>query len=611
MEQHLEREGKVFSNSLPPPPSFAPRDTPPRFQRLVGTAEQEAIPAGGELRLTLRLRWPGWLTGLTRLVGGRAFIAPALAFVAVAGYFTMRSLLQVTPEGDSTLHLHLMETISNGELPKVVPHFAAVVGEGGQIQHYFPYSYPLFYHLVGGALFKAGGEGLATLLGPICAGLSAMAIMYLLRGQPWPLRTLAVTLPFLQWITQPVMAWVYMEPLMLACFLAGLCFYQRAWANRAMQPAIVAGVFFGLAVATRQNALFCLLFVSMHGVGTMVLELLNERPALRPTIGRYLAMGGSAVVVAAPFLLYLIWTSGTIAYADVRVPGFEPAVSTDSQAIEYLRSFSVPLSGPMDWLEQYWDWTLYTSRWQFGVLKYAPIPLFVVGIIYLATRGDRMSLFLASYVPVHVLGEMLQLMTVHGNWRYVVVSRVLFYVVVAVGLWQLPAWVYRTVTARARWEPAVGVLAAALTIAVILPGFLTFDLVRYLATQEGDRTEKGESFKELGAYIEKHVPEDALILSGRWYTTGYYARRDYTWVTYYGNTWVIDAISSPDAEAARGTLERYGVDYVIFQAPPPSYLDSMPSQGLRTIVLEDLEHFQLLFRNERTRLYRFWPDGIP
>jgi len=205
---------------------------------------------------------------------------------------------------------------------------------------------------------------------------------------------------------------------------------------------------------------------------------------------------------------------------------------------------------------------------------------------------------------------MTQLMTVHGNWRYVVTSRVLFYVIVAAGVYFLTSRVYRAVRQRIAARPAAAWAAAALTVAVIAPGFVTPGLLGYLANQEDGRAEKGESFRELGNYVEQHVPEDALILSGRWYTTGYYLRRDYTWVTYYGNLWVVDAISIADPATVRATLERYDIDYIVFQAPPPTYLDAMPSGGLRTIVLEDLDHFQLLFKNERTRLYRFWPDGI-
>jgi hypothetical protein len=144
----------------------------------------------------------------------------------------------------------------------------------------------------------------------------------------------------------------------------------------------------------------------------------------------------------------------------------------------------------------------------------------------------------------------------------------------------------------------------------VLPAFITPGLIQYQFEQGTNRSDKGAAFRELGDFVQEHVPEDALILSGRWYTTGRYLERDYTWVTYFGNAWVIDAISTYSTIETRELLTDYGIDYVLIQAPPPTYMDQMPRWGLRRIVLEDLDHFQLIFKNDRTRLYQFWPEGI-
>ena len=568
-------------------------------------AGRTASPDGVEL--TLRL------PAVFGRVAWRQLAVPGLAFLIAAIYFAIRTMIQVFPEGDSTLHLHLMETVASGKLPKVVPYFAAIVGEGGQIEAYFPYSYTPLYHLFGGLVYKVGGERLVLMMGPLFAGASAIAIVFLLRGHPWPAAALAVALALLQWVTQPIFTWVYMDSMALALFLGGLCFYQRAWAGRSLRDAVLAGLFVGLAIGARQNAIFYAVFIAIHGGGTLAWDVLRgaDRADLIELCRVYGAMAGTTILVALPFLGYLIWTTGTIGYGEFSLPGLPPSLPVDADANAYLTSFSTPLTTPGAWLEQYWHWTLFTSRWQLGLVSYLPLIPFCAGIAFLWTSPRAANRFLASYVLVHLFGEMTQLMTFHGNWRYVVASRVLFYVVVAVGIWYLVAWVYRSVKDAATWRPALtGVATAGFAVALMAPGFVTPGLIDYLVHQEASRTEKGESFKELGAYVDTYVPEDALLLSGRWYTTGYYLRRDYTWVTYFGNTWVIDAISDEDPATVRGLLDDHGIDYVVFQAPPPSYLDSMPSGGLRTIVLDDLEHFQLLFRNERTRLYRFWPEGI-
>jgi hypothetical protein len=283
----------------------------------------------------------------------------------------------------------------------------------------------------------------------------------------------------------------------------------------------------------------------------------------------------------------------------------------DPVANGYLSNITTPPGNAIDWLHQYWEWTLFTPRWQLAAITYLPLLPFCVGVAYLWKRDDRTSKFLATYVPIHIVGEMTQLAVFHGNWRYIVASRVLFYAVVGVGAWVMVRWMYRAARAGDSWSPALsGACAAALTIAALAPGFVTPGLMNFLMHQGQSTAAKATSFEELGRFVDTHVPEDALILSGRWYTSGFYLQRNYTWVTYFGNAWVIDGISNPNPGETRATLEKYGIEYVVIQAPPPTYVDQMPRDGLRQIVLTDLDHFQLVFQNERTRLYRFWPDGI-
>lgn len=551
-----------------------------------------------------------------KLFAWRKFVLPGLVFAGVTAYFVIRTTLQVTVEGDGTLHLHIMELISKGQLPTTVPYFAAIVGQGGEVEAFFPYSYTPLYHFFGAAVFKVGGESAVLMMGPFFAGLIAVSIVYLLKPHSWPIAVIAVALVFLQWITQPVFTWVYMEPMMLVFFFAALVFYQRAWSTYSLRDSMLAGIFLGLAVATRQSALFYVTFVAVHGTATLAFEAYRgfERPRFKAALQGYAVMALSAVVVAAPFLLYLISNTGTIGYGEFSLPGLGSSLPVNPEANDYISSISAPSASAWAWMNDYWHWTLYTTRWQVQFLTYLPITLFGVGSVHLWTRQSMASKFLATYIPIHVLGEMVQFMTVHGNWRYIIASRLLFYIVVAVGVWYVVTWMYRLARDSVRWNPslagAAGVAGAALAVAALAPAFVTPSLVSYLVHQEEDRAEKGRSFKELGVYVQENVPEDALILSGRWYTSGYYLRRNYTWVTFFGNTWVIDAISNTEPEAVRTTLAEYGVDYIVFGAPPPSYIDRMPSGGLRSIVLDDLDHFQLLFKNERTRFYRFWPNGI-
>jgi hypothetical protein len=591
--------------------SFLPTGAVHASPRVLAHAQEQTLgPSVGEpvarslLQQLSRLRFTSFHI---------SFLVPILSFLAVASYFVVRSHFIVVPEGDSALHLQLMKVVANGHLPQSVPYFAAAVEEGGEVAAFFPYSYTPLYHLLGGAVYKVGGEPAVLMMGPVFSGVIAAAIAYLLRPQPATVVALALPLVFLHWLTQPTLTWVFMEPMMLAFFFVGLCFYRGVWSTASKRDAMLAGICFGLAIATRQSALIYAGLVAVHAALTLAVDMRGGRPraeALRH-IRSYALMGAVATIVAAPALAYLFWTTGTIGYGQLTLPGVPGTLPVDPVANEYLSSFSTPPGDALDWLNRYWEWMLFTPRWQIRAIAFLPLVPYIVGTAHLWSRPDRSGKFLASFTAVILLGEMVQFMLFHGSWRYIIASRLLFYTVVAVGIWTIVRWMYQSARAGDSRNPRfAGACAAALSVAALLPGFVTPGLVGFLAQQGENRAEKAESFEELGAFVSEHVPEDALILSGRWYTTGWYLERNYAWVSYFGNAWVIDAIGTRSASNSRSFLERYGVDYVVIQAPPPTYVDSMPSWGLRNVVLTDLEHFQLIFSNERTRLYKFWPEGM-
>lgn len=561
------------------------------------------IPPKDNVHLPVSAGQPRWL----------AFLLPALAFGFISIYFGSRAWFMIVPEGDSTLHLHFMEIVAKGQLPKTIPYFAAIVGEGGVTEAFFPYSYTPLFHFLGGAVFKVGGESAVLMMNPFWAGIIAVGMVYLLRSNPWPVGALAIGLFFFHWLTHPVMTWILMEPMMLAFFVGGLWFYQRAWAGYSIRAAALAGVFFGLAVATRQSALLYVVFVALHAGGTLLFAFLRglRGSKVRDKARNYAVMAATMGLVSLPFLAYLIWTSGTIGYGDLSIPGIDPQLPIDDVANQYVSAISTPAGTPLAWFNTFWSWTLFTGRWQPQIIAYLAMVFFGIGLWHLATRGDKASRFLASYASVHIVAELVGFLILHGNWRYIVATRMLFSMIVAVGVWYVISAAFQIAKDGARQHRfAAGMAGTALAAMVIAPTFVSPGLVDYLIHRDEDRSEKGVSYRELGEFTDDHVPEDALILSGRWYTTGWYLRRNYTWVNYFGNAWVIDAISDKNPEVVRDILEQYGIDYIVFQAPLATYIDRMPQGGLRTIVLDDLEHFQLVFRNERTRLYRFWPDGM-
>jgi hypothetical protein len=111
-------------------------------------------------------------------------------------------------------------------------------------------------------------------------------------------------------------------------------------------------------------------------------------------------------------------------------------------------------------------------------------------------------------------------------------------------------------------------------------------------------TLRSDAYTEAGAWANANTPEDALFLAPRVYSGELTFERDLTWVTFYGNTWAIDATATPDPRIAHAILTKYGVDYVLIANPPGTYIDRMPVDGMRSYLQfgrEPTRYFELMY----------------
>ena len=579
----------------------------------------DAAPRGAQLELTprgsrLHLHLPRLSVSYRSLV---SIGLPALLFLTVLSVLAFNALTRVVFESDSAMHLLFMKIIAGtGHLPTHIPHFAAKVAPGGSVEAWFPYQYTPLYHIVGAGFYKVGGPNAVLLLGPLCGAIVALLLFHLVRPSvAWPFALVGAALVLIHRNSWPVFTWVFMEPMCLVFFIGSLLYYRRLWSGGGRRNAVAAGVLLGLAISTRQTALMYAAFMAMHSFLSVTWGLrgcTNRWAFLRGATATYGLMFGTAGLVALPAVGYLFWMTGNVGYGAIGLPGFVPHLEVDPAANAYISSITTPGLSLVDWADRFKRIILYMNPWSPWWYTYAPLALYVLGTAWLLRKRDKKHTFLATYALVHLLGEFVLFLTVHGSVRYVIASRILFYSVVAVGLFALWHWVFSLLESDAPglWgkRAQVGVLATACVL-VFVPAFVSGPYLAHLSNFDAPRSERARAYEELGDWIKQKTPPGSLILSGRWYAPALYFDRDYTWVTYYGNTWAVEASQATDPQASMDILARYGVDYVIVQKPPGSYVDRMPQDGLRHTLLEDQQHFKLVFRNDRTRLYQFFPDG--
>jgi hypothetical protein len=541
---------------------------------------------------------------------------PAVAVVSTIGaWFFVRGTLAWNADGDQALHLALIRQIaSTHHLPASLPHLPARVAEGGTVEASFPYAYTPLYHATGALMYTILGVNGVLMINAISAAVIGYVIFaFARRRTPWPVAIIAASAAFISPHVQGPFAGIFMEPMELALLFAGAWLVYVALASRGVQVAVVAGAVLGLSIGTRQSAL---MYVAVLGMVT--LSILYTRGALRGAgLRRELpwlfALCLSTALVAAPSLLFLASHNGGIGYADLTIPGTGSGPHVDPSANAYIASISKPSAPISVWMNRYSRTLLYGSDSFPAWLQLFLLLPAVAGVAHLETRRGA-GRFLARWIAFEIVAEIGMYLTLHGNSRYIILSQMLFFTATTVGAYAIAR---RAVLASAG-RPLRGLayslgivgLFVGMGFAVFPPGY--FD--QYTGWLDRDyRAFRGETYADMGAWVNVNTPPDSLILVPRTYTALLTWDRDVTWVTFYGNAWVVDAISTPDPAEANRILTNHGVDYVLIPDPPGSYVDRMPADGMRSFLqlgAPATPYFTLAYVTQRDEPYEYGSHSI-
>lgn len=528
-----------------------------------------------------------------------ALLFPLALATSVGALVFARARMIWAPEGDSALHYKLMLDIAHTHsLPSSLPHYPANILPGGVVESMFPYAYTPLFHVTGAIAYLIGGSYGVSMMGAAsAAAIAFVTYAFLKRRLPWYVASCCVGVAFLPPTTMAVFTHVYMEPMMLALVFTGAWFYYIAMTTRRSRPAMVAGLLFGLAVGTRQVALIYVLVI-----GLVTLLYLSERQCwrlsrLKRELPWLLSVSGVFIMVAAPFLAYLMLVNGSIGYADLALPGTTPTLAVDPVANAYIANITKPDLSLMEWISRYRFTLLYSERWLPQWYAALPFLFFIPGVTYLANRGGG-ARFYARLAATQLIVEMVLFAVVHGNDRYVIASRFLFYSVLPVGVYSVVHFVFVWFRDRTPGAHRVAALLTGIALTAVLGSSMVGATYRNYVTESQDLMSfRSRSYAQMGAWVNAYTPEDSVILVPRTYSAELTWDRDVAWVTFYGNAWVIDAITTPDPATAHAILRTYGVDYVLIADPPGAYLDRVPRNGMRSYLRfgrDDSAYFTLV-----------------
>jgi hypothetical protein len=532
-------------------------------------------------------------------------LAPFAVALAVAAWVLVRSNWTSTPDGDPALHLKLIQDIaSTHHLPTVLPNFPARVGDGGQVQVMFPYVYTPLYHVIGALAYSLGGVTGVLAVNAFAASMIAFVVYrFVARGAPWFIAAASGCAVMLSPTVITPFRSPYMEPLMLGFLVPGAWCTYLALTTRQARFGLLAGLLLGLSIATRQNALAFVLVIGAVVAVHLAERRVWRRGRLRQELPWMLALAAGGLAASAPALLYLAHVNGSIGYADLSLPGMATRVPVDPAANGYVAGITKPHLSTLAWLDRYRSVLVYSEAWAPRWYSIVPMALFVLGAIHMNRRGGG-GRFFARWAVIQVALDMLVFTTLHGNGRYVIVAQILFYSLVPVGIYSILRGLSAFCEPRPRVRVPALVLAAAMAPVALFWLFPagTADWDVYAQTGDRDlRQFRGAEYAEMGQWVNQNTPADSLILTPRAYTALLTWERNVTWVTFYGNAWIVDAISTTDPRKAHDILASHGVDYVLVPDPPGSYVDSLPDTGMRSYLqlgVEPPASFELVHLTE-------------
>ena len=533
--------------------------------------------------------------------------------------FSFLIVFSNAPYGDGAVHMYLVkQMLSGSRLYSYYPHWVVDVIDGTFV--YFPVAYPqLDFFRLALAYFVLGETGVK--LSNVIFGTLSVLVVFLLVKQiaGEGAAFLAALFIIFDEALYSSMVVFYMESALTLFSLATVLFYIKFLEHRGNVQLLLVSLFLGLCISSKQQGL--LLYMGIIGFHFLYI-LWTTRTYLpqqrKVELQRLLKLIAFPMLLAAPFIVYQLATTGTLFYPPAPQFSrlvFPPKWTEDPVAFTYIENLVTPDIWTFNWLinRSTWFFVLYP-----GLLGFLGITLFIFGVVWALVKKRRIATLFSFIGLVHAI------VFIWGNPlpRYYMILRLLANIISGIGAYYVIQTLLYSNRLRAVAENTPFKIFAskqmrrfiAVTFLLLFIAFPTYVRASDIYTEYhrlSDKTSGGRwpdrvmRIQEAAEWLKANTLDPDVILVGRLDEVILYLERNVMWISALGGRDIPKIFSSRNASEAWNYLQEYRVTYVwIDQLQFSSHsVDQIPERGLADYI--DLSPFFVkVYQNDFVKVYK-------
>ena len=526
----------------------------------------------------------------------------ALIIIFLMTFFCLIYINRTNIHDDGHIHSTITEEIVKEG--KVIDHYPYRLINGEKNYFKFPIHYPMNFYMLTSIFSIYFGPNSLLYIGLILTMLTSLFLFILIRKFDHILALITIPLVFLFTARRFVMS-PLIEPLVGLLVICVLYFMYCFVRTKNKSYILLSGIFLGSLMATKQQGLvyFFILFIATIIFFIFTFIRTKNKDELRSLLYLLLVFA-IAILVSGPFLLEQQLRTGTLFYSPGEVIEVTKLFNNNStNIIKDIFQSNIPISkDSITELDSIIAYRPQVNNNIFGSFKqfllfpfisfrsgdisyqnsigkdflFISIILFIFSVIYLFKKDYFIATFVFSFIIIetiliYFLNEYL--------YQYYVFSTIALSIIFPGSL--------LIILQKFKNKRVRSFLFGLMTILILT--FVLISFTNYTAPTIGNgvrySNELLTGYEKTSSYIQKNIPEDAIIISSGNYADIY--ERNSLWLNEGGGSDIPKIFRTKNTSLAKDMMLKNNADYLLFdtsQTERTGVIDSIPKDGLVSLI---------------------------